>query len=224
MTKRLENWQVRTMRRAFADGATIVSLAEYYGLSRQHTSRIIRGLERAADGGPLHLKPVNEYRARLTDAQAEEIRWAVHNGERPVVVAERYDVSAVTVTTIIRGRTHRHVGGPRTVADQRRNNGGRPRILTTEQRGEIVDLLRRGERVTDLAEKFNVSWPLISKIRKEHNILPVRGTGRCPKGHLLSLPDGYTDSTGRIRCRACRSRRQREYRRVTATQLLEEQR
>lgn len=144
--------QVEEIRRRFATGENVPSLAAEYGLSRSHTYKLIRngtGRGRKYGSGP---ETFTRPRDKTTPEQRHEIARRVLAGETAPKLAEEFEISTVHVYKIAR-----------------EINGASKefRKVTKEQRLEIFKRRNAGERPKDLAAEFGLTRGHVTKIVRE---------------------------------------------------------
>lgn len=100
----LSNSEIETLRKDYADGATQLTLAKKYALSRRHVSRIVRGERWKSVGGPL---ATGRRKKKLDRRQADEIRSRYDAGESPFSICKDFDISPTTVYNIGKRETWR---------------------------------------------------------------------------------------------------------------------
>ena len=96
----------------------------------------------------------------LTEQQVVEMRVKRHDGASLKELALEFGVTKTLVSTICRGRSWTHVGGP-VVAPFQVNHGSK---ITDEQAVEIRNLRALGAKLKDLASQFNVNHTAIASI------------------------------------------------------------
>ena len=67
---------------------------------------------RAIERGKVYPRGEDHWTAKLTNAQAKEIREKSANGTSSQDLADEYNVSRATIGYIVQGRTYRTAGGP----------------------------------------------------------------------------------------------------------------
>lgn len=153
----LSDAQIRAIRKKYDKGKQSQrEIGEEYGLGVHQVGRITRGEARQDAGGPTVLRG----RAKLTKRQVAALRRRYSKGvASQAQLAREYNISAVAVSRLVRGRTYEDVGGPRV------DKGGMPhgRKLTPKQ---ILDVARSDENMSALARKYGVTRQAIQALRK----------------------------------------------------------
>lgn len=109
--------------------------------------------------------------SRLTDEQVIAIRLAYLAGERRETIAPRYDISVLSVSDIIGGKSWRHlfgVNGAPSLADLKAvaaSNTKSAAKITLETAREIRQRLANGEMGKDLAVAYGIHKATISDIK-----------------------------------------------------------
>lgn len=109
---RLSDDAVRAIRYSFAAGVSRAVLAEQYGIKPESVNHIVNG-KRRRSAGALH--PVSAFgnrprgernnRAKITDAQVEELLIERSSGVTIRALAQKYGMSEAGVSSITRGRS-----------------------------------------------------------------------------------------------------------------------
>jgi hypothetical protein len=95
----------------------------------------------------------------LSDAQVIEIRERFAAGELQRVIGERFGVTQLVVSTIVRGKWWRHVGGPIT-----HRRGRRPQKLSSARVEALRARVASGVSQRQASAEFGVSNQLVSSI------------------------------------------------------------
>lgn len=101
---------------------------------------------------------------KLKPADVQAIRTALRNGDDPVEIGLRYDVSTLTIYYIDRGVYWRKLPWPEGLSARESRSGGRPR-LTHDDVKIIKQQILDGVKQRDLASRFGVSENTISMIK-----------------------------------------------------------
>ena len=166
---RLSSTEARQVVEAYREGATLQEVGDRFGVSGAVVARAIRRI------APEAMRPKG-HRPRLSSTEEWQLVEAYREGATLQEVADRFGVSGGVVARAIR----------RIAPEAMRPKGHRPRLSSTEER-QLVGAYREGATFQEVADRFGVSYDLVSKT--VHRIAPE--ALRSPRGRrtLSSTPE-----------------------------------
>lgn len=177
---KLTTSQVVQIRVRYHAGEALHHLAAEYGLTHRAISNLANGRTWSHVGGPIKApgqigagKGEHNPNAKLTAAQAIEIRKRYARGALIRTLAADYDVTPIAIKSVVTGRTWKHVGGP--IQTGRRRGLRSTKGLLAE--GHIVGMRERsalGETTGSLAADYGLSASTVRRILHGH-IWPEAG-------------------------------------------------
>lgn len=160
--------QVRAIRTTYAaGGVTSLALARQYGVSNPMMLTILTGKTYRAAGGPLvtrarKMQGANAPWAKFTEAQVLDIRHRYARGDITMDgLAAEYGTKNQTISSIVRGQSWAHIGGPKNIIVRPRH-----RKLTDEQVRAIRKGRSAGETCNVIAVRLGISGSTVSLVSR----------------------------------------------------------
>ncbi len=102
--------------------------------------------------------------AKLTEAVVVRIRERVASGEAQNAIATEFRMTPTAISSIVRGRTWAHAGGPLTKDGRKLGRRHQTKYLTDAEVCDIRERVAAGELQAVLVEEYEVSRSYISNI------------------------------------------------------------
>jgi transposase len=155
---KLNDEQMTEGKKLIRDGITQKKLAAHFNLTQSVICRIFKNdFIYRTNRGERNGSSV------LSDKDVKEIVNFLKQGLRPFQVANKFNVHPNAVDSINRGKTWTHI----TSGLSYPINGKRK--MTEKERNEAVQSMLNGEKLSDVARRFNVSATAIYNLKRKIN-------------------------------------------------------
>lgn len=117
--------------------------------------------------------------AKVTEDDVLQMRIMSSEGASTAEIARRFGLTPGTVSVAVRGLKWKHVGGPLAPTLARDH----AKLFSQDQKDRIVERIKRGEYMSDIAREFGVSTSCIMDVKRNSGQFVIRKLRRreCPQ-------------------------------------------